>query len=229
MLDTLLDVFRLRQYFDAAARWREVAEGTVHDLGFLADLRRPLVALPTDRWPRGEVHPFGPPEPLGSAWADGRRVALISTGGSGALASVVGVARAAEECGVDLSVISCCSGSALFAFPIAAGLPAEEVAAFTCGLRPSDYVDPDWPRLLSLVPTLARGFAGIIRGDRLEATYRRLLGDPLQQVQRLLGHSSLTTTYIYLDHLAGCQDTVDTAVEELLSGIETPPTMKVAA
>ena len=47
--------------------------------------------------------------------------------------------------------------------------------------------------------------------------YRRLLGDPLQQVQRLLGHASLTTTYIYLDHIATRADTVDAAVEELLS------------
>jgi site-specific recombinase XerD len=47
--------------------------------------------------------------------------------------------------------------------------------------------------------------------------YRRLLGDPLQQVQRLLGHVSLTTTYIYLDHIATRADTVDAAVEELLA------------
>ncbi|MDH4983832.1 site-specific integrase [Hyphomicrobium sp. D-2] len=59
--------------------------------------------------------------------------------------------------------------------------------------------------------------------------YRRLLGDPLQQVQRLLGHSSVATTYLYLDHLAGCQDTVDTAVEELLSGITSPSVVRVAA
>ncbi len=65
--------------------------------------------------------------------------------------------------------------------------------------------------------------------DLSGAAYRRLLGDPLQQVQRLLGHSSLTTTYIYLDHLAGCQDTVDAVLEELLSGIETPQTTKMAA
>ena len=47
--------------------------------------------------------------------------------------------------------------------------------------------------------------------------YRRLLGDPLQQVQRLLGHASLTTTYVYLDHIATRADTVDAAVEELLA------------
>jgi site-specific recombinase XerD len=47
--------------------------------------------------------------------------------------------------------------------------------------------------------------------------YRQLLGDPLQQVQHLLGHASLTTTSIYLDHVACCTDTVDTAIEELLA------------
>ncbi len=65
--------------------------------------------------------------------------------------------------------------------------------------------------------------------DLSGAAYRRLLGDPLQQVQRLLGHSSIATTYIYLDHLCGCQDTVDAAVEELLSGIETPQPVRTAA
>ena len=48
-------------------------------------------------------------------------------------------------------------------------------------------------------------------------SYRLILGDPLQQVQRLLGHASLATTYIYLDHIATRADTVDAAVEELLA------------
>ena len=46
--------------------------------------------------------------------------------------------------------------------------------------------------------------------------YRQILGDPLQQVQRLLGHASLTTTYIYLDHIATRADTVDAAVEDMI-------------
>ena len=177
MLDTLLDVFRLRQYFDGAARLREVAEGTVHDLGFLDDVRRALVTLPTDRFPADPVRPFPPLSPFRSTVVEGRRVGLIATGGSGALASVVGVARALEEAGASLSLISICSGSALFGFPLGAGLSAEEVAAFTCGLRPADYIDPDWRRLALVLPTLARGFAGVLRGERLEATYRELLGD----------------------------------------------------
>ena len=102
---------------------------------------------------------------------------LVATGGSGALASVIGVARAMEEGGVRPAVLSMCSGSALFGFPIGAGVPADEAAAFTIGLDPDDYLDIDWSRLARLVPTLGRGFAGILRGDAIEAAYRRLLGD----------------------------------------------------
>jgi NTE family protein len=101
----------------------------------------------------------------------------MATGGSGALASVVGAARALEEAAVRPAVISLCSGSALFGFPIAAGVPAAEVAEFMLAFRPEDYVDVDWRKLSALLPTGGRGFAGIIRGDRIEATFRRLLGD----------------------------------------------------
>ncbi|TIQ75536.1 MAG: integrase, partial [Mesorhizobium sp.] len=55
--------------------------------------------------------------------------------------------------------------------------------------------------------------------------YRQVLGDPLQQVQRLLGHASLTTTYIYLDHIATRADTVDAAVEELLGLLPSETTL----
>jgi NTE family protein len=107
----------------------------------------------------------------------GKRVALLATGGSGALASVVGAARALEEAGIRPSVISLCSGSALFGFPIAAGIPDEEVAAFTTSLQPAQYVDVDWRLLAALVPTGAKGFAGLVKGERIEESYRKLLGD----------------------------------------------------
>ena len=55
--------------------------------------------------------------------------------------------------------------------------------------------------------------------------YRELLGDPLQQVQRLLGHASLTTTFIYLDHIVSRADTVDAAVEELLALLPSARTL----
>jgi NTE family protein len=178
MLGAGLDVFRLRQYFDMAVRVRQLAVGVKEDVEFLDLARRALVSLPVDR-PRAvtERRPFPAMARRRRQCLEDERVALVATGGSGALASVVGVARAMEESGVTPAVISVCSGSALFGFPLAAGLPADEVAEFTTGLRPADYVDVDWRSLATLVPRAGRGFAGLLRGDRLEETYRRLLGD----------------------------------------------------
>ena len=58
------------------------------------------------------------------------------------------------------------------------------------------------------------------RGARCTRTgvesYRRLLGDPLQQFSASRPRR-LTTTYLYLDHIAARADTVDAAMEELLA------------
>jgi NTE family protein len=177
MLSTFLDVFRMRQYFNVVTATREWIEGVRQDVGLLADVRRAMLTLPGERRHTPERHPFGGFEPLPADWLQGRRLALMATGGSGALASVVGAARALEEAGIRPSVISTCSGSALFGFPVAAGLPAQRVAEFVLDLRPEDYVDVDWGTLGALLPTAGRGFAGIIKGQRLEATFRLLLGD----------------------------------------------------
>jgi NTE family protein len=175
MLDPLLDVFRLRQYFDVVVRMRDLAVGVREDAGFLDDARRALLPLPFDhRTP--PACPFPSIDSVAMA-PDAPRIALLATGGSGALASVVGVGRAFEERGISPAMISLCSGSALFGFPIAAGIPARDVATFALSLRSTDYVDVDWRLLARLAPTLGRGFAGVLKGDRLEATYRDLLGD----------------------------------------------------
>jgi NTE family protein len=176
MLDGPLDVFRLRQYFNAVTQARAWADGLRHDAGLARDLRRAVVRLPFDATARAH-DPFPTGEPCAMPRLTGRRVALMATGGSGALASLVGVARALEEGGVQPSVISLCSGSALFGFPLGAGLSASDVARFVLGLDPNDYVDVDWRALAALGPTLGRGFAGLLRGDAIEAAYRKLLGD----------------------------------------------------
>lgn len=175
MLDTLLDVFRLRQYFNAITRTREWVEGLRQDAGLLTDAAWATLGRPPGG--AGAQNPFPPIEPYTTQVTHRQRIALAATGGSGALASVVGAARALEEAGLRPSVISLCSGSAVFGFPLAAGLSAEEVADFTLGLLPQDYIDVDWRRLLRLALTMGRGFAGIIQGDAIEDAYRRLLGD----------------------------------------------------
>ena len=177
MLGTLLDVFRLRQYFDAISRTRELVQGLQQDAGLLTDAVRAASPLPIGAAGAHNLQPFPPVEPYATHVIEGQRIALAATGGSGAMASLVGAARALEEAGLRPSVFSLCSGSALFGFPLAAGLTTEEVAAFTLGLLPQDYVDLDWSRLLRLALTAGRGFAGIICGAAIEESYRRLLGD----------------------------------------------------
>jgi NTE family protein len=177
MLDSALDVFRVRQYFNLITRTRELVDGIHDDAGLLGDMRRALVRLPLETRRSPDLHPFPSVQRLSIADLKGRRLALMATGGSGALASLVGAARALEEGGIRPSVISLCSGSALFGFPIAAGVPADEVAAFILGIRPEEYVDVDWRLLASALPRMGKGFGGIVRGERIEEVYRRLLGD----------------------------------------------------
>jgi NTE family protein len=178
MLDQALDIFRLRQYFNVVTRIREAGVAVFDDPGFLADARRALLPLPFEH--HGEPRE-GSPFPLRRRRSlpglAGKRVALAATGGSGALASLVGLARALEERGMAPVAITVCSGSSLFGIPLAAGLSADEVAEFTLGLRPRDYLDVDVAGLLALVPRSGRGFTGLLRGEAVESTYRRLLGD----------------------------------------------------
>ena len=174
-LDAALDIFRMRQYFNVVVRARDVVTAIRGDGAFLGTVRRGLRPLPFDRQPAPEPV-FGPlrgtvPPPLTG------RVGVVATGGSGALASLVGVAKALQDSGTEVSVYSVCSGSALFGFPLGAGMPPDEVAELTASMRPGDYIDVGWREIAALIPTLARGWCGILRGDKLEAFYRRHLGD----------------------------------------------------
>ena len=174
-LDVALDVFRMRQYFDVVVRARDVASAATRDLRFVSTVRRGLLPLPFDlRPPPSRI--FGEPSEPTPKGLEGR-VAVVTTGGSGALASLVGVARALEETGTPVSVYSVCSGAALFGFPLGAGMSPREVAELTASMVPREYVDPGWRDLALLVPTLGRGWAGLVRGDKLESFYRRHLGD----------------------------------------------------
>ena len=165
----------MRQYFNVVVRARDVVTAIRRDGAFVGTVRRGLRPLPFDRQPApGPV--FGPlrgavPPPLTG------RVGVVATGGSGALASLVGVAKALQDGGTEVSVYSVCSGLALFGFPLGAGMPPDEVAELTASMRPGDYIDVGWREIAALIPTLARGWCGILRGDKLEAFYRRHLGD----------------------------------------------------
>ena len=152
--------------------WR----AAVADGQFLGQVRRGLLPLPGDR-PGAPPDPFPPGESLALPALRDRRVAVVATGGSGALASVVGVARVLELGGITPIGYGVCSGSALFGIPLAAGMSAHEVARATLSLSARDYIDPDWPGLLAAPWRLGKGWVGLLNGDKLEATYRDILGD----------------------------------------------------
>lgn len=179
MIGPLIDVFRMRQYFDAVTVARSLAAGVFEDAGFLFDARRALLPLPFEgRGPRQVPKPlFAPARVRKLDGLEGRRAAIVTTGGSGALASVVGVARAFEERGLTPAAISACSGAALFAYPLGTGMPAEEVASFVLGLQPRDYVDLDVSGVLALPLLAGRGFTGLLKGEAVEAAYRDRFGD----------------------------------------------------
>lgn len=79
MLGSVLDVYRLRQYFDVLVRTREVVAGIRDDAGFLGAARRAVVRLPFERR-------AAPPPPFPDRGAPvrpslrGKRIGIVATG-----------------------------------------------------------------------------------------------------------------------------------------------------
>lgn len=186
-LDAVLDIHRIRQYFNVIDRARTVTAAVRKDMSFLDAVRRGVAPLPFDHHSApGQV--FGPltgaaPRPLEG------RVGVVASGGSGALASLIGVAKALEDSGTAVSVYSVCSGSALFGFPLGVGMSPDEVAELTASVRPGDFMDVGWRELARLMPTLARGWDGLVRGDKIESFYRAQFGDLTLEQMRIPTYS----------------------------------------
>ncbi len=175
-LGDLIDIFRVREYFDGLTEVRDVARAMRDDAGFLGALRRALVRLPMDPKPVMPAEPLWPARTAKAA-VRATRLGIVASGGSGALASLVGVLRACEELGIRPRAMSFASGAALFGYPVAAGKTPDEVARFVLEADPAAWVDANWRGLAGILPSQGRGFAGIIKGARLEAAYAGFLGD----------------------------------------------------
>jgi NTE family protein len=106
MLGAAVDIFRLRQYFDVITRTREIVEGVRDDGSLFVAAARALARQPLEPGrSRPGVDPFPPLAPRPSRAVRDRRIGIVATGGSGALASIVGVARAFEEADIRPAVI----------------------------------------------------------------------------------------------------------------------------
>jgi len=176
-LSYLTDLARVGQYLripvHAGRAWRAVRE----DAAILDQLRRGLLPSMSRDEAVDPATIFPPPSDWPTpVWPD-RRVAVVATGGSGALASVIGVVRALREAGITPTGLGLCSGSTMFGIPLAAGMSTDEAARSLLTMQPSDYLDPDWVRLLASPLRLGQGWAGLMHGEAVEDFFRDLLGD----------------------------------------------------
>lgn len=176
-LTRALDPNNLRPVFDAVSVGSDIVKALREDTSFLGTLRRFVLPLPTDRRPKLEPDPFPPVEPFEAPGLRHRKIAVVCSGGSGATAALVGVQRAFEEGGIEPMAISASSGSVLFAALWACGYNSESIARFWLTVSDDSYLDADWIGLLRSAGRGMRGWAGLLHGEALEKTLRRLVGD----------------------------------------------------
>ena len=172
-----LEPNNLRLLFGAGGFVTDLAQDLREDLSFARVIGRQVLRL-SDAPPAVDASAIFPklrPHPLPAL--RGKRIGLVASGGSGATASLCGVKRAFEEAGLEVAAISACSGAMLFSSLWACGLTAEEMAEFWLSLRGRDYVDPGWGALVRAGLRGFRGFGGLMRGEAVERTFRRRLGD----------------------------------------------------
>lgn len=61
-----------------------------------------------------------------------------------------------------------------------------------------------------------------------DGAYRRIMLDPLGRLRRLMGHASITSTYIYLTYLEDAQQLVDEAIGSWASRLSAPDDLLAA-
>ncbi len=177
VLSRILEPNNLRLLFGAGGWLTDLAQEMREDARFAAVVRRGLFPPKDELPPEMPAEAFPPLRAMTVPSLRGKRVGLVASGGSGALASLCGVRRALEEADVEVVAISACSGSVLFASLWAFGATGEEMLRFWMSLRTRDYVDPDWRSLLRAGAHRLRDFGGLLRGEAIERTFRARFGD----------------------------------------------------
>jgi NTE family protein len=190
-----LDLYGLKRAFARTNELRALVRETA-DPAFLLRARRALLPLPlVERPPQAENPLPARPRRKPAAGLDGKRVAVVATGGAGACVSMIGVARAFEEAQVRPASITACSGSAIWAGMWAAGMSANQMARFSLSWRPQDYLDIQWLGLPRFALSAFRGFTGLAKGDAVE----RLLDGRLRSLPVSRTEIPLTTIVFNMD------------------------------
>lgn len=171
-LDERLDLFAIKAKFEQASELTRLG-GIVADVGFLRRARRALFPLPLiDGAPEADASRVFPPlHPRPIETLAGKRVAVVASGGGGAAVSLIGVARALEEAGLEPAEIVGCSGGAIWGSMWASGMTAQEMADFSLRWRPEDYLDVQWLKVPRFALSALRGFTGLAKGEAIERLF----------------------------------------------------------
>ncbi|HEU4977093.1 MAG TPA: patatin-like phospholipase family protein [Baekduia sp.] len=172
-----LDIYNVLLGVGYARERAELVRATL-DPGFLWRARRALFPLPLLDRPRAA--PAAPVLPRftrrPARGLRGRRVAVIAGGGAGSCVALIGVRRAFEEAGVEPVLISACSGGTIWGAMWAAGLTADEMAAFSLSWHLEDYLDIQWRKVPRYAAAALRGFTGLSKGAAVERTFDERFG-----------------------------------------------------
>ena len=169
MLD-VLDPYTLKRTLERVNELRRLA-AVSSDIDFLRQARRATLPLPLDRPQSVDGEVFSRPRRHRIEALEGKRVAVITSGGSGGCVALIGAARAFEEAGIRPALISCCSGSVIWGAMWAAGLTAQEMADFSLSWRPEAYLDIQWARLPRFLFSALRDFTGLAKGEAIERLF----------------------------------------------------------
>ena len=99
----------------------------------------------------------------------GKRVALVSSGGGGAV-WLVGV-TCVEEAGLEPAEIVGCCGGAIWGWMWAAGMSWHELAEFWLLWTPEDDLDIQWLGLPRFALSALSGFTGLAKGEAIEPLF----------------------------------------------------------
>jgi NTE family protein len=175
-LDERLDLFAVKAQFERLSELAGLGS-VVADVGFLRRARRALLPLPVIDRPQevdaSDVFPPFEARPIPAL--EGKRVAVVASGGGGAAVALAGVVRAFEEAGVQPAEIVSCSGGAIWGSMWASGMTAQEMADFSVSWRPGDYLDIQWLKLPGFALSALRGFTGLAKGEAIERLFARRL------------------------------------------------------
>ena len=140
-------------------------------VGTLISARRTLLPLPLVDGPAPVAHDV---LPAFEQWpSHGAPASVASAARDGSAVALVGLARAFEEAGLRPTAISASSAALLWGAMWAAGMEADEMAAYSLNWRPESALGVQWTGLPRLGVSAVRGFGGLARGEAVEHLFPR--------------------------------------------------------